>query len=133
MGLKLHATFIKAGYVAPKLSVQAPAGAGAEHPVYAAAAEFVRTVLPALEAPGVATAREVDVETLASRIDSGEAVYGGSHGHLVVAGRCRDTEADRMKRVLPVIDLVRGEPRDMAGLAGRPHPPGTVGDGAATE
>ena len=73
MGLKLHATFIKAGLPAPKLSVQAPAGAGAEHPVYAAAAEFVRTVLPALEALGVATAREVDVETLASRI-SGEAV-----------------------------------------------------------
>ena len=72
MGLKLHATFIRVGLPAPKLSVQAPAGAGAEHPVYAAAAEFVRTVLPALEALGVVTAREVDVETLASRI-SGEA------------------------------------------------------------
>jgi hypothetical protein len=39
--------------------------------VYAAAAELVRTVPPALEALGVATARELDVETLASRIGGG--------------------------------------------------------------
>ena len=73
MGLKLHATFVKAGLPAPKLSVQATVGAGPEHPVYAAAAEFVRTVLPAIEAHGVASAQEVDVETLVSRI-SEEAV-----------------------------------------------------------
>ena len=45
--------------------------------MYAAAAEFVRTVLPALEALEVATAGEVDVETLASRI-SAEAVAAGA-------------------------------------------------------
>ena len=47
------------------------------HPVYAAAAEFVRTLLPAIEAHGVATAREVDIETLASRI-SDEVVGAGA-------------------------------------------------------
>jgi len=52
MGLKLHATFVKAGLPAPKLSVQATVGAGPEHPVYAAAAEFVHTVLQAVESQG---------------------------------------------------------------------------------
>jgi SAM-dependent methyltransferase len=77
MGLKLHATFVRAGLPPPKLSVHAAVGAGPEHPVYAAAAEFVRTVLPAIEAQGVATARDVDVETLASRI-SEEATATGA-------------------------------------------------------
>ena len=77
MGLKLHATFIKAGLPAPKLSVQAPAGAGAEHPVYAAAAEFVRTVLPALEALGVATADQIQIDTLEDRMRADLARTGG--------------------------------------------------------
>lgn len=77
MGLKLYDTFIRAGLPAPRLSVQATVGAGAMHPVYAAAAEFVRTLLPAIEAHGVATAREVDIETLASRI-SDEVVGAGA-------------------------------------------------------
>ena len=73
MGLKLYDTFVRAGLPAPTLSVQATVGAGPAHPVYVAAAEFVRTLLPAIEARGVASAREVDIETLARRI-SDEAV-----------------------------------------------------------
>jgi hypothetical protein len=77
MGLKLHTTFVRAGLPAPRLSVQAAVGAGAQHPVYAAAAEFTRTLLPAIEAHGIATAREVDIDTLADRI-SAEAVATGA-------------------------------------------------------
>jgi len=59
------------------LSVQASIGAGPDHPVYAAVADLMRTLLPTIEALGVATADEVDVDTLTSRIGD-EAVAAGA-------------------------------------------------------
>jgi ubiquinone/menaquinone biosynthesis C-methylase UbiE len=72
-GLKLFATFVAAGLPAPALCLHAPIGAGPDHPLYSVVAETVRTLLPTLERLGIATAGEVDVETLATRI-SHEAV-----------------------------------------------------------
>jgi SAM-dependent methyltransferase len=68
VGLKLWAIFTAAGLRAPTLSLQANIGAGPDHPVYTAFAELMRTLLPSIVALGVATADEVDVDTLASRI-----------------------------------------------------------------
>jgi SAM-dependent methyltransferase len=77
VGLKLFAIFTAAGLPPPALSVQASIGAGKDHPVYAAVADLMRTLLPTMEALGVASADAVDVDTLASRI-SEEAVAAGA-------------------------------------------------------
>jgi SAM-dependent methyltransferase len=77
VGLKLFAIFTAAGLRPPALNVQASIGAGPDHAVYAAVAGLMRTLLPTMEALGVATADEVDVDTLASRI-SDEAVAAGA-------------------------------------------------------
>jgi SAM-dependent methyltransferase len=68
VGLKLATIFTAAGLPLPALSIQASIGAGPEHPVYTAVAGLMRTLLPSIVALGVATAEEVDVDTLASRI-----------------------------------------------------------------
>ncbi len=77
VGLKLATIFTAAGLPLPALSIQASIGAGPEHPVYTAVAGLMRTLLPSIVALGVATADEVDVDTLASRI-SDEAVATGA-------------------------------------------------------
>jgi SAM-dependent methyltransferase len=68
VGMKLFATFTSAGLPPPTLSEQATIAAGPDHPLYAVVAETVRTVLPALEQQGIATADEVAVDTLAVRL-----------------------------------------------------------------
>ena len=78
MGLKLHATFTTAGLLPPSLSMQDPIGAGPDHPVYTLAQGLMQTLLPSLEAWGIATAEEVDVETLASRIGAEAAAVGAT-------------------------------------------------------
>ena len=68
LGMKLHATFLAAGLRAPMLSAQAAIGAGPGHPLYAHMAGLMRTLLPTMESLGVATASEVDIETLEQRL-----------------------------------------------------------------
>ncbi|MBA3826821.1 MAG: methyltransferase domain-containing protein [Ktedonobacterales bacterium] len=67
-GLKLWARYQAAGLPLPTLSMRALVGAGPEHPIYEGLAGIMRSLLPTLEAKGIATAQEVDVETLAQRI-----------------------------------------------------------------
>jgi SAM-dependent methyltransferase len=69
IGLKLPATFTHAGLLSPTMSVHAAIGAGAGHPLYAHIAGLMRTLLPTIEALGVASAREVDIETLQKRLE----------------------------------------------------------------
>ena len=57
----------------PTLFVHAGIGAGPDHPLYSVVAELIRTLLPALEEFGLATAADVDIETLTRRL-SEEAV-----------------------------------------------------------
>ena len=68
LGMKLHATFMAAGLPAPMLSAQAAIGAGPEHPLYAHIAGFMRTLLPTMESLDVATAGQVEIETLEQRL-----------------------------------------------------------------
>jgi hypothetical protein len=68
MGLKLYRTFIAAGLPAPQMSMGASIGGGLESTIYELIAQTVRSLLPMMEALGVATAAEVEVETLAGRL-----------------------------------------------------------------
>jgi SAM-dependent methyltransferase len=70
LGVKLFATFTAAGLPPPALYLHAGIAAGRDHPLYAVVAETVRTLLPTMEQLGIATADEVDVDTLAERISN---------------------------------------------------------------
>jgi hypothetical protein len=68
IGLKLHSVYTAAGLPAPALSLRAGIGAGPDQPIYASIAGLMRSLLPAIERLGIASAEEVGVDTLASRI-----------------------------------------------------------------
>jgi SAM-dependent methyltransferase len=75
MGLDLFPSFVAAGLPAPAMRAEAVIG-GAEAGVHEMLAGWVRGVLPAIEEFGIATAAEVDIETLADRLHA-ESVAGG--------------------------------------------------------
>jgi SAM-dependent methyltransferase len=78
MGVKLHAAFVAAGLPAPSMRLSAFVGGGTNTEDYLrAVADIVRTLLPAIERFGVATASEVDIETLAERMQREIALGGG--------------------------------------------------------
>jgi ubiquinone/menaquinone biosynthesis C-methylase UbiE len=68
MGLKLPAVFRQAGLSLPQLSVSAAVAADADSPAYENAAEAMRSLLPRMEEFGIASAREVEIDTLAERL-----------------------------------------------------------------
>ena len=68
MGLKLEATFRAAGLSPPEPYAAARPVAGADSAGYAVLAAVTRSLLPALEKLGIATAAEVDIDTLADRL-----------------------------------------------------------------
>jgi hypothetical protein len=68
MGGKLPAVFTDAGLPAPQMNSAGLAGGGPHSPVYGYIAGTLRSLLPMAERLGVATAAEMDVETLASRL-----------------------------------------------------------------
>jgi ubiquinone/menaquinone biosynthesis C-methylase UbiE len=68
IGLELHSIFQSAGLPAPTLRLDAAVGAGPESPGYKMLPEIVRSLLPAMERLGIATAAEVEVESLGHRI-----------------------------------------------------------------
>jgi SAM-dependent methyltransferase len=67
-GLKLHQAYAAVGLPHPTLSASALIGSGPDHPLYQHCAALVRTLVPALERRGIASADEVDAETLATRL-----------------------------------------------------------------
>lgn len=67
-GLKLPQIFSEAGLPQPELLQMARLGYGADSPAYQQIAEITRTLLPLMERVGVATAVEVDIDTLAYRL-----------------------------------------------------------------
>ncbi len=78
MGIKLYSTFVAAGMSAPSMRLQTVIGGGAGssdrlHLV----ADLAGSLLPAMERLGVATAADVNIETLAARMQD-EVVAGGS-------------------------------------------------------
>jgi len=68
MGLKLDATFREAGLPPPECYAAARPVAGADSAGYAVFAAVTRSLLPLIEKFGIATAAEVDIETLADRL-----------------------------------------------------------------
>jgi SAM-dependent methyltransferase len=67
-GLKLARIYRDAGLPAPRTLQGARVESGPDSPVYAWLAETTRTLLPLMERTGVATAAEVEVDTLADRL-----------------------------------------------------------------
>jgi ubiquinone/menaquinone biosynthesis C-methylase UbiE len=76
MGSKLFTTFREAGLPGPQMTLGARIGGGADMSGYEYTAHTVRSLLPMMERLGVATAQEVEIETLADRLRD-EVVAGG--------------------------------------------------------
>jgi hypothetical protein len=68
MGLKLPAVFRQAGLPAPQLSLSAAVASTSDSPAYENVAEAVRSLLPRMEAFGIASADEVEIDTLGERL-----------------------------------------------------------------
>src|SRR5262249_1477215 len=67
-GLKLRQMFQAAGLPAPQMLLHARGEYGPDSAIYALGAQMTRVMLPLMQRTGVATADEVDVETLAERM-----------------------------------------------------------------
>ena len=68
MGMDLYKAFVDAGLPEPTLHFEAPMGGPEDWPGYEYLANSFRSLVPLMEAYGIATADEVDVDTLAERI-----------------------------------------------------------------
>jgi len=68
MGSDLFKTFIAAGLPAPQLHIEVFTGGTPDFPGFEVVAEIVRSLLPTIEKRGLASAAEIDVDTLAQRI-----------------------------------------------------------------
>ena len=68
MGLDLYGTFVDAGLPEPTLQYSAPVGGPAAWAGYEFIANGFRSLVPLMEAFGIANAQDVDVETLAERL-----------------------------------------------------------------
>ena len=77
MGYKLFDTYLKAGLPAPKMEVNSPVGGGPNWEGYEYAAESLRSMMPLVLKFGIATAEEVEIETLAERLRAESVVYRG--------------------------------------------------------
>jgi ubiquinone/menaquinone biosynthesis C-methylase UbiE len=67
MGLSLYSTFVAAGLPAPQMRLECAVAGGAEAPVWGWA-NLMRGVLPLMERLGVATAAELEPDTLTQRL-----------------------------------------------------------------
>ena len=84
MGAKLHQSFHSAGLGSPKMLLEALIGGGSQAaPIVAVMAGIIRTLLPAIVRAGAATEDQVDIDTLADRmqreVDAAQALLIGSH------------------------------------------------------
>ncbi len=70
MGMELYKAFVDAGLPEPSLHFEAPMGGPDDWPGFEYLANSFRSILPLIEAYEIATAEEVDVDTLASRIQA---------------------------------------------------------------
>ena len=69
MGLRLYRCFLEAGLSAPTLSLEAAVVGGPEAPAWGWA-NVVRGIVPVMERFGIASAAEVDANTLADRLSA---------------------------------------------------------------
>jgi ubiquinone/menaquinone biosynthesis C-methylase UbiE len=68
MGLRLAQTFQQAELPVPRMIAHARIGTAADAAIFHQLAGITRTLLPAMEQHGIATAAEIDVDTLAARL-----------------------------------------------------------------
>jgi ubiquinone/menaquinone biosynthesis C-methylase UbiE len=68
MGGKLFASFLAAGLPAPEMIVAGRVEGGPNSQIYDYLAETMRSLLPVMEHTGVATAAEVDIDSVAERL-----------------------------------------------------------------
>jgi len=68
MGMKIYGSFLAAGLPAPQLRYEAIFAGGPASPMYEFLADVVRALLPMFAQFGIATAEEVDIETLEDRL-----------------------------------------------------------------
>ncbi|MGB0970593.1 MAG: class I SAM-dependent methyltransferase [Mycobacterium sp.] len=91
MADRLHGVFTDAGLPAPNMGMRTFIGVGTSAEIWLrAVADIVETLLPAMEAQGVATATEVGIDTLAQRlIDESRETRATVIGRSEVAAWCR--------------------------------------------
>jgi hypothetical protein len=68
LGLELYSVFVGAGLPGPTMRMDALIGGGPDCPAYQLVADVTRSLLPVMEKLKIATAREVDVSSLAERL-----------------------------------------------------------------
>ena len=68
MGIGLYRAFVEAGLPEPTLNLETPIGGAAVWPGYQQRAATFRNLLPLIEKYEIATAEELDIETLAERL-----------------------------------------------------------------
>jgi SAM-dependent methyltransferase len=91
MGAKLHSTFVAAGLPPPAMRLEALVGGGANSSdILSLMADLITTLLPEMERLGIATAADVELETLVARM-SNEAIATSSTilGHFQIGAWSR--------------------------------------------
>jgi hypothetical protein len=68
MGLKLFATFRRAGLPGPEMLLGSRVEGGPDSPAYGLLAQTLRSLLPMIERYGIASAEEVMVDSFADRL-----------------------------------------------------------------
>ena len=86
MGYKLYETFVGAGFPAPNLVLDTPAGGGTSYIGYEFIAESVRSLLPMAIDMGIPGSKEIEIDTLAERIRDEVVQSGGIVTMLAVMG-----------------------------------------------
>ena len=76
MGPRLPEIFMNAGFPRPDMIAGQQVASGFQSPGYAVMAGLARSLLPVMERANIATAAEVDIDTLAERL-RGEAIKNG--------------------------------------------------------
>jgi SAM-dependent methyltransferase len=86
LGLKLSTIFTSAGLPPPTLYMNAAIAAGPDHSLSVHAADLVRALQPAMEQLSIASAGEVDIDTLDARLRVELAASSGAVVWLTVIG-----------------------------------------------
>ena len=70
MGMRLYHTYREAGFVEPTTMVLHLSGCGVQRELIEFFTEGIRSILPKIEQYGIATREEVEIETLADRLEA---------------------------------------------------------------
>ncbi len=98
MGLRLHHAFVEAGLPEPESRLDGMVVAGPDVRGFRWFAELVRSTLPAMERFGVATAAEIEIDTLADRLVEEAEASPGSVCGLALGGAWVQTPTARARR-----------------------------------